>query len=134
MDTPDVRKVFVSVVSLLLLTAVLTGGCGSSDATDQIHGMWHFDGSNVYLTLDADDEWSGRIGLEGSPFDWGTYTFADGVLTMSNAEGSYCPGATIVSNANFEENGDELHLDFVSDSCTKPTERGVDQVLIRYTP
>jgi hypothetical protein len=101
---------------------------------DEIHGTWYLADSYVYVTLDADGEWSAREGLEGPEFDWGTYTFEDGVLTQSNAEGSHCSGATIVSNVSFEENGDELHLDFISDTCTKSTGRAVDQVFIRYTP
>ena len=106
----------------------------SSDSAETIHGTWDIADSNVYMTLDTDGEWRAREGLYGSTFDWGTYTFEGGVLTLSNAEGSYCSGATIVSNASFEENGDQLHLDFVSDTCTRPNSRGVDQVLVRYTP
>jgi hypothetical protein len=120
-------------ISLMVIFGLFLMACGSSDASDQIHGMWIAD-SNVYVSLDADDEWSAREGVEGSEFDWGTYTFEDGVLTMSNAEDSYCSGATNVSNGSFEENGDELHLDFVSDTCTKPTGRAVDQVWVRHTP
>jgi hypothetical protein len=124
----------LTVGLVVLALGLCLTACSSSDATDEIHGTWQLAASDVYLTLDADGEWGGREGLEGSEFDWGTYTFEDGVLTMSNAEGSYCSGATIVSNVSFEENGDELHSDFVSDTCTKSTARAVDQVFIRYTP
>ena len=134
MVTRGVRKALLLVASLFLLTAVLTGACGSGDGSDQIHGTWHWDVSNVYLTLDADGEWSGRIGLDGDRFDWGAYTFVDGVLALSGAEDSYCPGATAIWNGSFQENGDELHLAFVSDSCTKASQRGVDQIFTRYTP
>lgn len=121
-------------IPLLVVLGLLLTACGSSDATDQIHDTWQLADSNVYMILDAEGEWRGRDDPEGRVFDWGTYTFEDGVLTMSNAAGSYCPGATFVSNVSFEENGDEFHSDFVSDTCTKPTRRGVDQVFIRYTP
>lgn len=121
-------------IPFLVILGLLLAACGSSDTTDQIHGTWYSADSDVSLTFDADGEWSAREGLEGSALDFGTYTFEDGVLTSSNAEDSYCPGSTIVSNASFEENGDELHLDFVSDTCTEPTSRGVDKVFVRYEP
>jgi hypothetical protein len=128
----------LTVGLVVLALGLCLTACSSSDATDEIHGMWHWADSdvysNVYMTLDANGEWGGREGLEGSEFDWGTYTFEDGVLTMSNAEGSYCSGATGVWNGSVEENGGELHLDFVSDTCTKSTARAVDQVWVRYTP
>jgi hypothetical protein len=124
----------LTVGLVVLALGLWLTACSSSDATDEIHGTWYLADSYVYVTLDADGEWSAREGLEGPEFDWGTYTFEDGVLTQSNAEGSHCSGATIVSNVSFEENGDELHLDFISDTCTKSTGRAVDQVFIRYTP
>jgi hypothetical protein len=124
----------LTVGLVVLALGLWLTACSSSDATDEIHGTWYLADSDVYLRLDADGEWGGREGLEGSEFDWGTYTFEDGVLTLSNAEGSYCSGATGVWNVSFEENGDELHLDFVSDTCTKSTARAVDQVWVRYTP
>ena len=104
-----------------------------SDPADVIQGTWYWAEYDAYETFDGDGEWSVREGLEGGTFDWGTYTFEGGVLTLFNAEGSYCSGAVAAWEVTFSEDENELHETFVEDSCTGSV-RGQDRVVIRHSP
>ena len=119
--------------TLVLMAAVLAGGCSSYSA-ETIHGAWHWPEQGVYESLDAEGHWGVWLtgSLEGDPYDWGTYTFDGEVLTYHNAEGSVCSGATAVWTVEFKMGGDEAHQKFVEDSCSSV--RGQDRVLIRHSP
>lgn len=83
--------------------------------------------------FDPDGDWEVRQGLEGAVFDWGTYTFEDGVITQFNADDSYCAGAVLVAEVAFSENGDEMRSTFVSDTC-KNTTRSQSAVFVKHSP
>ncbi len=120
---------------VILIAAAGIGWFGfrdtGSEESDEIHATWYWAAQDAYETLDGDGEWSVREG-EGTVFDWGTYTFEDGVLTYFNADDSYCAGDVAVWEVTFSENGDELQQTFVSDTCNSV--RGQDRVLVRHTP
>ncbi len=120
---------------VILIAAAGIGWFGfrdtGSEESDEIQATWYWAAQDAYETLDGDGEWSVREG-EGTVFDWGTYTFEDGVLTYFNADDSYCAGAVAVWEVTFSENGDELQQTFVSDTCNSV--RGQDRVLVRHTP
>jgi hypothetical protein len=119
--------------ALVLMAAVLVGGCSSYSA-ETIHGAWHWPEQGVYESLDAEGNWGVWLSrsLEGDPYDWGTYTFDGETLTYNNAKGSVCSGATAVWTVQFAKGGDEAHQKFVEDSCSSV--RGQDRVLIRHSP
>jgi lipopolysaccharide export system protein LptC len=131
------RKWVLPVVGLVVILVAVAGigwfgfrDTGSEEVND-IHATWYEDQSNTYVTYDPDGEWSAS--LEGTAFDWGTYTFEDGVLTLFNADDSYCAGAVAVWEVAFSDNGDEMNSTFVSDTCNNSV-RGQDQVRVRHTP
>ncbi len=106
-----------------------------SDTADPIQGTWYWASYGAYETLEADGTWSVQGSPGGSAYDWGTYTFEDGVLTFFNADDSYCPGAVAVWEVTFSEDGDELQETFVSETCTMSSAvRGRDRTFVRYTP
>jgi len=128
------RWMLVLMAGLVVLAAVLAGGC-SSDSSETIHGTWHWPKYGVYEILDEDGTFSVYLSrvFGGNPYDWGTYTFDGEVLTYQNAEGSVCPGATAVWTVEFAEGGDEARQTLVEDSCSG-SDRSVDRVLVRYSP
>jgi hypothetical protein len=124
---------------VILIAAAGIGWFGirdaGSNAADDIHGTWYWSRFGAYTNLEVDGEWSVGGTPEGAAYDWGIYTFEDGVLTFFNADDSYCPGDVAVWEGAFSEDGDELQLTFVSDTCTGSTVvRDQDMVLVRYTP
>jgi hypothetical protein len=133
------RNWVLPVVGLVLIL-IAVAGIGrfgfrdtGSEEVSEIHATWYSDQDSTYVTYDPGGEWSVREGLEGSVFDWGTYTFEDGVLTLFNADDSYCGGAVGVWEVAFSENKDEIYSTFVSDTCNN-SPRGQDQVRVRHTP
>lgn len=112
-----------------------------SDAAGDIHGTWNWPGHHAWTTVRT-GTWSTAWVPEPADRDahpyhiWGTYTFDDGVLTTFTADDSpFCAGDVAVWDARFSEDGDELHLTFVSDTCSAALAvRGHDQDLVRYTP
>lgn len=121
-------------IRLLVIVGVCLAACGSSDDTETIYGIWHLGYYEAYETFESDGTWSVAQGVYAPSYDWGTYTLEDGVLTMNNADGSLCSGASVVFEVAFSEDGNELHETLVSDTCVKDTVRARDRVLVRYTP
>ena len=121
-------------IRVLLVLGLCLAACGGSDASDQIHGTWYWADYGAYETFESDGTWTAQMSLDEEPFDWGTYTLEDGVLTSTNADDSYCPGGSAVWEVAFSEDGDELRETTVSESCTNFSVRGQDRVLARHTP
>ena len=122
------------ILSITLLL-VLVAGCSSRDgASEAIHGTWYWDAYDAYETFADDGEWNVKEGSNPTPLDWGTYTLEDGILTMMNADDSYCPGGSAVFEVTFSEDGNELRETVISESCIASSVRGRDRVLVRHTP
>ncbi len=135
-DTPTSRKPMRRMMTALLLGGMLLSalaGCSAED-DDRIIGVWHWPEQGVYENLDEDGQFGvfTNSDIVGDPYDWGTYTFDGETLTIHNAEGSVCSGATAVWTVWFSDDGTESHQTFVEDSCASV--RGQDRVLIRQTP
>ena len=99
---------------------------------DVIQGAWYWADQGVYEMRYGDGRWSVAYSPSGVPWDWGTYTFENGVLTYFNADGSECSGAVAVWEVVFSEDGDEVQETFVSDTCNSI--RGQDRVLVKNRP
>lgn len=122
--------------ALVVLGLFLTACGGTSDEAEAILGTWVVPVGvvNAYETFRADGTWDVYEGDE-PPHDWGTYTLEDGILTMTNADDSYCgSGGSAVFEVAFSEDGNELREEVVSESCSKQSLRGRDRVLTRHTP
>ncbi len=121
---------------LAVLGLCLAACASSNDEAEAIHGTWVFRIGvvNAYETFRPDGTWDVYEGDE-PPHDWGTYTLEDGILTMINADDSYCgPDSSAVFEVNFSEDGNELREEVVSESCAKQSLRGRDRVLTRHIP
>ena len=127
------RRVLLPVVAILSLSLAACGD--SSDEAEAIHGTWLWSVGviEVYETFNADGTWHAADEYEE---DWGTYTLKDGILTMTNADDSYCgPGDHgAVFEVTFSDDGNELHEKIISESCGQQSIRGRDRVLMRDTP
>jgi hypothetical protein len=126
----------LSIPVLVMLGLFLTA-CGSSDATDQIHGTWFWESQGAYEEVAEDGTWGVwfTADLVGDPHDWGTYTFDDETLVYSSAEGSFCSGQVVSWTVEFSDDGQESTQTFVEDSCTTSgVTRGQDRVIVRQTP
>ena len=134
------------IVATIAAIAVLAAGFwwfgvrDTGDAAEPLYGIWHWEEMGAYENFREDGTWGMKFDpnfVEGvlDDLDWGTYTFDGETLTMNNAEGSYCSGATIVSTVEFSEDGQEAYRTFVSDTCTAPgVVRGQDNVLVKQSP
>lgn len=134
------------IIAAIVAIAVVAAGFwwfgvrDTDDPAEQLYGTWLWERYGAYENYSEDGTWRMKFDpnfVDGAldSVDWGTYTFDGETLTMHNAEGSYCPGATIVSTVEFSEDGQELRGTFVEDSCTVPgVVRGQDRVLARQSP
>ena len=119
-------------VLLVVVLAVLAAACSSSDASEQMEGVWEDTTNNVYLEFDENGQYQGGLNLEaGIPFEWRDYTFDGETLTQSAAsESLVCSGTSITWTVVLSDDGDQADLTFVEDSCV-PANRAQDLVLIR---
>jgi hypothetical protein len=130
-------------LATVLLMLFLVAGCSSDDGdlstAEQLYGTWHdvtpslngyyliFDEEGIVDTYFTSD-------VDGSPFQWGTYTLDGDILTMTDAlDAPYCEGAVSVWTVAFSPDGDESYFTFVSDECSSSA-RGVDWTLARQSP
>ena len=121
-------------IPVLVVLGFCVGACGGSDEAEAIHGtwLWRVGVIEVFETFEPDGTWDA---YDTEDHDWGTYTLEDGILTMTNADDSYCgPDSSAVFEVTFSEDGDELQEKIVSESCGKQSIRGRDRVLVRATP
>ena len=133
------------IVAAIAAIAVLAAGFwwfgvrDTGDAAEPLYGTWLVEDFGAYENFREDGTWQMKFDpnfVEGvlDSVDWGTYTFDGETLTMHNADGSYCSGATIVSTVAFSEDGQEAQRTFVSDTCTAPgVVRGQDNVIVRQS-
>ncbi len=134
------------IVAAIAAIAVLAAGFwwfgvrDTGDAAEPLYGTWLVEGFGAYENFREDGTWQMKLDPnfeEGvlDSIDWGTYTFDGETLTMHNAEGSYCSGATIVGTVEFSDDGREAHRTFVSDTCTVPgVDRAQDLVIVKQAP
>ena len=123
--------------SYLLLLAVLvlvTAACSSSDASEQIEGMWQDSTYGVYLEIGDDGQYEVSVGEAMThPFEWGDYTFDGETLTTNTASDSQiCPDTSVTWTVVFSDDGDQADLTFVEDSCVG-SPRSTDLVWIRQS-
>jgi hypothetical protein len=119
----------------VLLVGLCLAACGSSDANDQIRGMWNIPVFGVYESFDDGGEFVVALSPDlAVPFEWGTYTFDGEFLTLTNANDSdLCPNTSVTWTVEFSDDGDEAERTFVEDSCAM-TDRGQDFIMIRESP
>ena len=141
----DRSKRRLPIAAAIALIAVLAAGFwwfgvrDGGDAAEPLFGTWLVEGFGAYENFRADGTWQMKLDpnfVEGvlDSVDWGTYTFDGETLTMHNAEGSYCSGATIVSTVEFSADGQQAYRTFVSDSCTVAgVLRGQDNVIVKQS-
>lgn len=100
---------------LALLLLVAASACSSSESED-LYDVWITPGNSIYLSLNEDDSW-GIAYHEGiDPFDWGTFTFDDELLTFFIDPDSVSCYTTGTYEAAFTAEGD-LELNVVEDPC-----------------
>ena len=133
------------IAAAIALIAVLAAGFwwfgvrDTGNAAEPLYGTWLVEDFGAYENFGDEGTWQMKFDpnfVEGvlDSIDWGTYTFDGETLTMHNAEGSYCSGATIVSTVEFSADGQQAYRTFVSDSCTVAgVIRGQDNVIVKQS-
>jgi hypothetical protein len=123
------------LLSMVVIFGLCLAACGDgTDETEAIHGTWLWSVGVIEVseTFNADGTW---YAADEYDEDWGTYTLEDGILTMTNADDSYCgPDSSAVYEVTFSEDGNELQEKIISESCGQQSIRGRDRVLVRVTP
>lgn len=128
-------RYLISVVIAVVAIGMSVVACGGADEADAIHGTWYWQAYFAFETFEPDGTWSVTEGTDPTPYDWGTYTLEDGILTMVNADDSLCPGSTAVFEVTFSKDGDTLFETVVSDSCdVEGVVRGQNRYLTRDIP
>ena len=130
------RKLPVLLLPVLLVVvfAVLAAACSSSDASEQIEGVWEDTTNGVYTGMNEDGQYQVAENLElAPPFEWGDYAFDGETLTTNATPDSInCPDTSITWTVEFSDDGDEARLTFVEDSCVG-SPRAQDLIWLRQS-
>lgn len=104
---------------LLLTVLVLLATACSSDASEQIGGTWLDSTYGVYLEVGDDGQYKVAAGEAlNFPFEVGDYTFDGATLTMeTTSDSGVCPDTSVTWTVAFSDDGDQVDLTFVEDSC-----------------
>ena len=129
---PLQRGVYL-ITGVMLVLAM--SACSSSDSED-LTGVWVAGGpEGVHFTFNEDGTWS-VIHPEATPDrpeGWGTFTFGDGLLTLTNDPNvQECGRLVGTYQAEFTTEGN-LALNNIEDPCAKAS-RQLRGIMVRYSP
>jgi hypothetical protein len=127
------RRGVYLIIGVMLVLA--TSACSSSDS-EEIYGVWVLGGSEgVHFTFNEDGSWSviHPDATPDRPEGWGTFTFDDGLLTLTQDPAVHeCGGTVGTYQAEFTTEGN-LALNNIEDPCAKAS-RQLRGIAVRYSP
>ncbi len=122
------------VLSLALVVACAVGCGGAESASsveDEMTGMWVTNLKGIYVVFNADGTYGKGYSAEQaagtlsgtSEFETGTWSVEEGILTFATGDGfRYCSETTGRYEVEITDDGDEVLVTLIEDSCDKRTE------------